>query len=88
MPKVDVITGEKRHRRWTIEEKQKVVGAAFAPGVRPTDIAKRAVISTGRPCARRDQLEVRRSLLPQPRIASLAIIRKRSSGGASTPPLR
>ena len=53
MPKVDVITGEKRHRRWTIEEKQTVVGAAFAPGVRPTDIAKRAVISTGRPCSAR-----------------------------------
>lgn len=47
MPKVDVITGEKRHRRWTTEEKQAIVAAAFAPGVRPMEIAKRADISSG-----------------------------------------
>jgi transposase len=47
MPKVDIITGEQRHRRWTIEEKQSIVAAAFSPGIRPMDIAKRANISSG-----------------------------------------
>jgi transposase len=47
MPQVDVITGDKRHRRWTAEEKQSIVAAAFSPGVRPIDIARRANISSG-----------------------------------------
>lgn len=47
MPKVDLLTGERRHRRWSADEKEAIVEAALAPGSRPSVIAKRADISTG-----------------------------------------
>lgn len=47
MPEIDIITGEKRFRRWTEEEKLSILAAAFAPGAVTAQVAKRANISTG-----------------------------------------
>lgn len=47
MPQVDIITGEKRVRRWTDEEKASILAAAFAPGAVVREVARRANISTG-----------------------------------------
>ena len=47
MPQVDIITGEKRRRIWTVEEKQSILAAAFAPGAVAAHVARRANISTG-----------------------------------------
>jgi len=47
MPQVDIITGEPRHRTWTIEEKKSILAAAFAPGAVAKEVARRANISTG-----------------------------------------
>ena len=56
MPQVDVITGEKRHRRWSLEEKQSILAAAFAPGAITAHIAKRVNVSTGQLYTWRKQL--------------------------------
>jgi hypothetical protein len=47
MPQVDLITGESRHRHWTVEEKLSILAAAFAPGAVVREIARRANVSTG-----------------------------------------
>ncbi len=47
MPQIDVITGDKRHRRWTPEQKRAIIEAAFAPGANRMEIARRADISSG-----------------------------------------
>jgi transposase len=46
MPQVDIITGEPRHRKWTVEEKLSILAAAFAPGATVREIARRANVST------------------------------------------
>ena len=47
MPQVDIITGEKRFRQWTQEEKLSILEAAFAPGAVAAHVAKRVNVSTG-----------------------------------------
>jgi transposase len=47
MPQVDIITGERRRRIWTMEEKQAVLAAAFAPGVGVRQAARRIGVTTG-----------------------------------------
>ena len=56
MPQVDVITGEKRQRRWSLEEKQSILAAAFAPGAVAAHIARRVNVSTGQIYTWRKQL--------------------------------
>jgi transposase len=38
---VEIITGRERRRRWSIEEKLRIVAETRAPGVRVTDVAAR-----------------------------------------------
>jgi transposase len=47
MPQVDVITDAPRHRRWSLEEKQSILAAAFAPGAIAAEVARRANVSSG-----------------------------------------
>ena len=47
MPQVDILTGERRRRVWTMEEKQAVLAAAFAPGVAVREAARRIGVTTG-----------------------------------------
>lgn len=56
MPQIDIITGEKRVRQWTRDEKLSILEAAFAPGVVVKDVARRANISTGQLYTWRKQL--------------------------------
>lgn len=56
MPQVDIITGDDRHRHWTIEEKQSILEAAFAPGAVTAHVAKRLNVSTGQLYTWRKQL--------------------------------
>jgi transposase len=56
MPQVDIITGEKRVRQWTQEEKLSIVEAAFAPGAVAAHVAKRVNVSTGQLYTWRKQL--------------------------------
>ena len=56
MPQVDIITGEKRFRQWTKEEKLSILEAAFAPGAVAAHVAKRVNVSTGQIYTWRKQL--------------------------------
>ena len=42
MAQVDVLTGPERRRRFSLEEKRRLVGAAFAPGAVVSEVARRA----------------------------------------------
>jgi transposase len=56
MPQVDIITGQPRHRQWTVEEKPSLLTAAFAPGAVVREIARRANVSTSQLYTWRKQL--------------------------------
>ncbi len=56
MVEVDIITGEKQQRRWSLEEKRSILAAAFAPGGNVKAFARRAGISTGQLYTWRKQL--------------------------------
>ena len=44
MPRVEVITSIERRRRWSREEKERLVAASFEPGVSASEIARSAGI--------------------------------------------
>jgi transposase len=45
--RVEVITGERRRRRWTGEEKARIVAESFAEGVNISEVARRNGVSRG-----------------------------------------
>ena len=47
MARVEVITGRERRRRWSEEEKRTIVAASLAPGVRVSEVARRADVCPG-----------------------------------------
>jgi transposase len=44
MPRVEVITSVERRRRWSREEKERLVAASFEPGVTASEVARAAGI--------------------------------------------
>jgi transposase len=46
-PRIEVITRGEPRRRWTSEQKQAIAAESLAPGVSPTDVARRHGIGTG-----------------------------------------
>ncbi len=42
---VEILTGPERRRRWSVEEKARIIAEAQAPGARVADIARRHGIS-------------------------------------------
>jgi len=45
MASVEVLAGPERRRRWSIEQKQAIVAAAFGPGAVVRDVARRADVT-------------------------------------------
>jgi transposase len=45
MASVEVLAGPERRRRWIVEQKQAIVGAAFGPGAVVRDVARRADVT-------------------------------------------
>src|SRR5260370_16449597 len=45
MARVEVLTGPERRRRWSVEQKQAVVAAAFRPGAVGRDVARQADVT-------------------------------------------
>jgi transposase-like protein len=43
MASVEVLAGPERRRRWSVEQKQAIVAAAFGPGAVVRDVARQAV---------------------------------------------
>lgn len=46
MAQVHILTGPERRRRFSVEQKQAIVGAAFAPGAVVSEVARRADVCT------------------------------------------
>jgi transposase len=44
---VTVFSGPERRRRWSDDQRLRILGEAFAPGASPTEVARRHEISTG-----------------------------------------
>ena len=44
MPRMEVITSVERRRRWSREEKERLIAASFAPGVTASEVAREAGI--------------------------------------------
>ena len=47
MAQIHVITGVELRRRWSDEQKREIVAAAFAPGAKVAEAARRADINSG-----------------------------------------
>ena len=45
MVRVKVLSGPERRRRWSVEQKQAIVAAAFKPGAVVRDVARRADVT-------------------------------------------
>jgi transposase len=45
MASVEVLAGPERRRRWSVEQKQAIVAAAFGPGAVVRDVARRADVT-------------------------------------------
>src|SRR5437660_12280941 len=45
MVRVEVLSGPERRRRWSIEQKQAIVAAAFGPGAIVRDVARQADVT-------------------------------------------
>ena len=45
MASVEILTGPERRRRWSVEQKQAIVAAAFKPGAVVRDVARQADVT-------------------------------------------
>src|SRR3954451_5834763 len=45
MASIEVLSGPERRRRWSIEQKQAIVAAAFEPGAAVRDVARQADVT-------------------------------------------
>ena len=43
--KVEVLSGPERHRRWSVEEKARIVGETMAAGIQVSEVARRHGVS-------------------------------------------
>jgi Transposase len=46
MASLEVLAGPERRRRWSVEQKQAIVAAAFKPGAVVRDVARRADVTS------------------------------------------
>ena len=46
MQRLTVFTGAERRRRWSLEDRERILMAAFSPGAVVTDVARRFDVST------------------------------------------
>jgi transposase len=58
MASVEVLVGPERRRRWSIEQKQSIVAAAFEPGAVVRDVARQADVTPSLIYRRRRDLRV------------------------------
>lgn len=45
--RAEILVGPERRRRWSVAEKLRIVGEAFAPGAHVSDVALRRDVSRG-----------------------------------------
>ncbi|MBZ5763528.1 transposase, partial [Rhizobium sp. VS19-DR104.2] len=47
MAQAILLTGQERRRRWSPDDRQEILEAAFAPGANVSEVARRFDVSTG-----------------------------------------
>jgi transposase len=82
---VEVITSVQRRRRWTREEKERIVAAALAPGAVASEVAREAGIHASQLFRWRQELCVP---MPPPTFSPVAVLPEPASpsASASSPP--
>ncbi len=58
MGQITVYSGPERRRRWSDEQRLRILTEAFAPGASPTEVARRHDVSTGQLYTWRKKLSV------------------------------
>lgn len=74
MPRVEVITSVERRRRWSRDEKERLVAASFEPGVTASEVARAAGIHVSQLFRWRKQLCERAEPAPTPRLLPVEIV--------------
>ena len=69
--RIEMLTGPGRRRRWSAEDKARVVVESFAPGVRPSEVARRWQICPQQVFAWRREARMGLLALPSEMAASL-----------------
>jgi len=83
-----LITGTERRRRWCDEDRERILGEAFAPGAVASDVARRHDVSTGLLYTWRKRALERRALAAglEPAFLS-AVLAEPDGSGAPAPAL-
>jgi transposase len=84
--RIEIITGRERRRRWSIEEKLRIVAETEEPGARVTDVAARHGVYPGLLFTWRRQ--VRDGLLAAPPPATFVPVRMLVPNTAAEPEIR
>lgn len=74
MPRVEVITSVERRRRWSREEKERLVAESFEPGVTVSEVARAAGIHVSQLFRWRKQLCERVEPGPTPQLLPVEIV--------------
>jgi transposase len=83
--RIELITGDTRRRRWTVEEKAEVLAESFRPGASVAEVARRHGVSRGLLWTWRHQAR-KRSAVGEPSFVPVRIVEETtvSPGGGST----
>lgn len=84
MPRVEVITSVERRRRWSREEKERLVSASFEPGVTTSEVARAAGIHVSQLFRWRKQLCDRVEPAPTPQLLPVKVVRQQPAGPVAT----
>jgi transposase len=84
MPRVEVITSVERRRRWSREEKERLVSASFEAGVTVSAVARAAGIHASQLFRWRKQLCERVEPGPTPQLLPVEIMRQAPVAAMST----
>lgn len=74
IPRVEVITSVERRRRWSREEKERLIAASFEPGVTASEVARAAGIHASQLFRWRKQLCERVEPAPTPQLLPVEIV--------------
>jgi transposase len=93
--RIELITGEARRRRWTVEEKARILADSFEPGAQVSEVAlrhgvNRGLLWTWRRQLRKRDAEAERGFVPiriaeQPTALPNPAAAERDQGAASSP---
>lgn len=81
--KVEVLSGPERHRRWSVEEKARIVGETMAAGIQVSEVARRHGVSRSLIYAWRRELRGGRG--PEPVLPELVPVVVAATEGSTSP---